>query len=520
MSPEGTDRNGSQAAGEGAPESLRRSAARGIGWTTLQAIGSRLIAVAVFVALARLLSPDDFGLVSLAYIFVSLLQVFVDQGFGQAIIQRPELEPGHLSSAFWGCLGFGVVLTAVAVLAAGPIADLLDQPQLAPILRVLSLALIFGGLSSVPEAILRRNLMFSSVAMRQLLGAACGGVAGLAAALAGAGVWSLVAQLLAQGAVGTVVLWLAVPWRPTAEVTWSHLKELIGFGSNILALNLMTLLNRQSDDFLIGVTLGVEALGYYTVGYRLLLLLTDVLIRTIDAVTLPTFARVQNQRDRLRRAYLMATHLSATVATPVFLGMAALAPELVELAFGPAWAPAVPVMQALAFIGILHANTFFNSSVLIAIGQPRKALFIGAINTVSNVIAFAVAVHWGILAVAIAYVVRGYLLWPISIVMVRRYLDFSFWRYLRIFAIPFGCSLLMAGVVLALKPLLSPPLDDAGILVVGTAVGAVAYAVFMQIAGREDLRELREFVGPAVPRLDRALSSLQRLRPRMGETHG
>jgi PST family polysaccharide transporter len=508
--------------GQGAApvEPLRKSAAKGIGWTTLQALGSRLIATAVFVALARMLEPSAFGLVSLAYVFVSLLQVFVDQGFGQAIIQRPKLEPGHLSSAFWGCLGIGATLTALSVACAQPVADLLGQSDLAPVLRALSFSLIFAALSSVPEAILRRNLMFQSVAMRQIAGAAAGGAVGVAAAASGFGVWSLVAQLLVQGAVGTVVLWLAVPWRPGLDVSWDHLRELIGFGSNIVGLNLMSFLNRQSDDFLIGVTLGVEALGYYTVAYRLLLLLTDVMIRTIDSVTLPTFARVQGELVRLRRAYLMATRLSAAVATPVFIGMAALAPELIELAFGPKWAPAVPVMQVLAFIGVLHANTFFNSSVLIAIGEPRKALAVGVINTVSNVVAFAIAVQWGIVAVALAYVIRGYLLWPISILMVRHFLHFSVRGYLRLFLVPLACSLAMGGFLLVAKAPLGSLLGGFALLVSLTLLGAILYAALMQLLAHRYVRELTDFVGPAVPPLAKAMSRLSGLRLRMGTTHG
>ncbi len=502
-------------------EPLRGHAVSGVKWSTLQILGSRVVTLLVFVALARILEPSAFGLVGLAAVFVSLMQVFIDQGFSQAIVQRKELEPGHLDSAFWSSLTLGFLLTVVGVATAAPIADLLGQPDLAPILRGLSASLVISALASTPEAILRRELAFRSLAIRQLLAAVAGGALGVAAAVSGFGVWSLVAQIVAQGAVGTVVLWVAVPWRPGLNVSVRHFRDLFSFGWSIVVMNLLNFLNRQSDDLLIGAVLGVEALGYYSVGYRILLLLTDVMTRTIESVAFPLFSRVQGDLERLRRGYLMATQISATIATPVFLGVAALAPELIAVAFGDKWHAAVPVMQVLAFIGVLHASLFFNSTVLIATGRPRTALFVTAVNAISNVVAFAVAVQWGIVAVAAAYVIRGYLLSPLPVLLVRRVIGFRISEYVSRFAIPFACSAVMVAAILALREAIGPDVPDLLVLILGGALGAGTYLVAMRLIAERFLRQMVDYLATASPALDRLRSwRLFWRQPPLGDVDG
>src|SRR5262249_51032764 len=165
---------------------------------------------------------------------------------------------------------------------------------------------------------------------------------------------------------------------------------------------------------------GATALGFYSVAYRLLLIMTNVLTATLSQVAMPMFARIQHDRQRVRRSFYTATQLTSLVSFPAFIGVAVLAPQIVHAFFGPHWTRSVAVMQALAFIGILHSLFYFNGAVLTGLGKPGWVLALTAINAAANVPAFAVAVQWGILAVAIAYVVRGYLLAPLPLLAVRR----------------------------------------------------------------------------------------------------
>lgn len=290
------------------------------------------------------------------------------------------------------------------------IADLFKEPQIAPIIRCLSLGFIISAFSSVQEATFQRKLAFKSLAIRSLIAVVIGGIVGVTMAFMGFGVWSLVGQQLANSFVQVLVLWSVSDWRPGFRFSPKHFKELFSFGVNVMGMNLFNFLNRRSDDFLIGYFLGSIALGYYSVAYRLLLILTQLLTTIIVKVSLPTFSRLQQEPERLRNALYKAIQLTSLITFPGFLATVILAPELVTVIFGQEWSPSIPVMQVLNLIGILYAYFYFNGSVMMAVGKPSWKLALDFIQAVSNVIAFAIAVQWGIVAVAAAYVIRGYLM--------------------------------------------------------------------------------------------------------------
>ena len=478
---------------------LRSAAARGVGWSALQASASRFLSALVFVLLARLLEPEAFGVVAVASVFVAFMTVLVDQGFSQALVQRPSLDREHLDTAFVVNLGAAAVLVAIVMAAATPVASLFDEPDLAPILRALSLAVVASALGAVPAALLRRRLAFATLALRGLLSVAAGGAAGLVAAVAGLGAWSLVIQLVVQAAVDTTVVWSTCDWRPGLSISWASARDLIGFGASVTGTSLVNFLNRRSDDFLIGLVLGSTALGLYTVAYKLLLLMTDVLTRTIEVVAFPVFSRVQGDQARFVRGFYAANRASLAVATPAYLFVAAFAPEVVEVAFGPEWADSAPVLRALAFIGILQASLLFNATLVGAAGRPDLGLLVTAVNGVANVVAFVAVVSHGILAVAVAYVVVGYLLAPLSLWSVRKVLDYDVGTYLGLYVPP------LVGSAVALVPLLLAEATleaDVGALprlAVAGLVAPVLYVATMRLAFPATSLELWSFAADVLP---------------------
>lgn len=460
------------------PEDLRQSAATGVFWSAVQTWGSQLISLVVFVVLARLLAPVDFGLVALATVYLAFVQIFLDQGFADAIVQREKLEKAHLDTAFWATIGIALVLLAIAFATAGLIAGLFSEDELAPVIRWLSLTFVVGALASVQQAILRRALLFKRLAVRSLIATVCGGIAGLTLAASGFGVWSLVGQQLVGGFAGVVVLWAASPWRPGRALSRRHFRELWSFGINIVGMNFLNFFNRRSDDLLIGYFLGPVALGFYTVGYRMLRIVTKVVANTMTQVAFPTFSRLQTQPDRMRRAFYSATQLTSLIAFPAFIALAVLAPEFVETVYGEQWAPSATIMQILAFIGILHASYYFNRSVILGAGRPTWALALATITAVANVVAFSIAVHWGIVAVAIAYVARAYLFSPLPLIVVHRIIGLDVRAYLGQFAVPLAGSLVMAAVMLGARELAG---SASVFLISATLAGAASYLVTVRI---------------------------------------
>ena len=475
---------------------LRRKSVRGSVWSLGNAALRRLVNFAVFPILARLLLPEDFGIIAYAGVVLAVSEVFVDQGLGVAITQRDDLDRRHIDAAFWMNMVAGIVIAGSIFAAAGWLAETLHAPRLGPILRALCLVLVLRAASVVQTALLRRDFHFKAITGASVTAAALGGVLGVVAALAGWGVWSLVVQQVTQAGVELVLISLRCQWLPSLSFDWVAAKELLSFSAHVLGASLLNVVSRRFDDFLIGYVLGTEALGYYSMAYRVLQLGIQFLVSPTNRVALSTFSRLQGDRERLKDAFLTAVRLSATLAAPAFVGLSILSRDFVAVVLGPGWQTAVPVLQLLALAGIRFSLNYYDSSVHFALTRPDVRMKLLVMHTVANVIAFLIAVQYGIVAVAAAFVVRTYLLSPVDLVVLTRLLPMRMSEYLGQLVTPLICSALMAAALFGIQALLSGWLA----LVVGIVVGIITYGVALRLVNADAYREVigvvREVVRP------------------------
>ncbi|MCM1984906.1 MOP flippase family protein [Lyngbya confervoides] len=479
--------------------SFQQKVVKGVLWTSIQNWGSQALFFVTFLVLARLLGPETFGLVSLSTIFIHLIQALLGQGFSDAIIQRKDLDREHLDTAFWANFGIGLFLFILGVISAPAIALAFKQPDLIPIVRWMSLLVVFNSVNTTQQAILRREMNFKALAARQLAGQLAGTIVAITLALMNFGVWSLVCQQLVTSIVGTLLLWKITRWRPKLKFSVKHFRDLYRFGINVVGINILTFLNVRGDDLLIGYFLGPVALGYYTVAYKMLVTLTQLLTDTIRQVVLPSFSRLQNDLEKMRRAFYTATELVGFVTLPAFLGMAVLAPELVLGLFGDQWQPSIPVMQCLAFVGVARALVNFTGAVIMAMGKPSWSLMLSLSDTLVRIIAFAIAVQWGIVAVAIALVISTYLFAPIRLVVVNQLIPLDFLTYCKQFIPPLLGSGVMVVSLLTAKQFLNLTLNAQFLLGLYILIGALAYGLTTAI-GAPDLTQrllkLARIAGP------------------------
>lgn len=455
---------------------LRRQAARGVFWTAAGNWGYQLSTLVVFAILSRLLTPEAFGLVALSSVFVTVLKLVGEQGMADALVQREHLDGEHLDTAFWMSATMGSVLSAVLIMTSGSLARLVNEPDVAPILAWMSLALFLAGFSNVQRAILSRELRFASLTVRTLSSVVVGGIVGVVAALSGFGVWSLVAQLITMELVGVIALWSASDWRPSLRFSRRHFRELFTFGSSVLGFRILRFSERHVDNLMVGSLLGATALGFYVVGYRLLNLIINITTSVIGNVAFPVFSRMQQDAEQVRKAYYKAIRLTSIVAFPAFAGLMILAPEVTRLAFGTQWDASVPVMRVLAVAGLAQSVLFINGIVLKSLGRPGRRLAIMAVSVLLLVGGFAVAVQWGIVAVAFAVVAVTYLLAPVWLRATDRVIGLGAGRYVSQVGPPLLVSIAMALVVQGLKvgieswPLVwrVPTLVMAGVLTYGS----------------------------------------------------
>ncbi len=469
---------------------LRERAVHGGVWSVAEALGSRVITTVVFLVLARLLDPEAFGLVALALVFIALTRIFVDVGFGSAIVQRTDLTRAHLDTAFWTSIVLGLALGGALLAVSAPVADALGTPRLAPVLQALSSVVVIGSLTSTATAVLRREFGFDRLAARMFLGAVVGGVAGVTAALLGAGVWALVVQAVVQTTVGTVALWAVTPYRPGLAVSRSAFRDLFGLSSSVLGMSLLNFVSKRSDDLLIGTVLGATQLGLYSVAYRLLNIMIEVLTRAIELVALSAFSRLQDDKARLARAYGQAVSTIAALAAPSYVLVLVLAPDIIEVSVGDRWAAAVPVMQALSLAGIAHSLGATTTTLLVSQGRARTALGLTTATTVLNVVGFAVAVSFGIVAVALAHTVRAFVILPVSAVLSRRILGFSWRSWFGYLAPATVSALAMAGVIELLRRFALDDMDPLARLALLVPLAGLVYALLLRVLSPSQFRSL------------------------------
>ncbi|MGH3136355.1 MAG: lipopolysaccharide biosynthesis protein [Gaiellaceae bacterium] len=467
-------------------------------WVATGAWVRQLEIVVVIAVLARLLEPVDFGIVAFAALFVGFTNVIAEEGLVDALVQRKELERAHLDAAFWTALGFALAMTVVLAALSVPIASLLGADELAPILVALALAIPIASSSLVQRALLTRELQFRSLTLRSLSAITVGGICGVTAAFSGLGAWSLVIQNLAGAVTGTLVLWRVTDFRPRFTFSYRHCRELLGFGSNVVGYRLLIYFTRHADELLIGAFLGPAALGLYAVGYRMLRMLVQVTSSLIDRVSFPLYSRLQDKPARLKNAFYKSTSFAALIAFPVFLGAAVLAPQVVDVLFGPKWADSVPVMQLLAFFGLVQVLTYLNGTTIKALGKPGWLVVIVGITAALKVLAFLVAVQFGLVAVAFAAVCVGYAVAPLYYFGVRRLVDIGIADYWRSLRVPLAGAILAAGTMLGLRYAL---VDARALVILGVAgaAGAAVYYAAVRLLAPPLAAEVRDLVGRGLP---------------------
>lgn len=369
------------------PEPSFRNALR---WSYVMDGSRQGITMVVTLMLAGILGPRAFGTVAMATVYVLFVQMLLQQGMVPALIQRKDLHPQHLDTAFWMVTGSSAVLALLSVALSGPWAALNDLPDLQPVIIALSLLIPLKGLVVVQEARLRRQLRFRPLAIRTTVAVLAGGIVGIAMALRGVGIWALVAQQLTTGLVEVVVLWSLSGWRPSLRFSGRSAKELLSFSTGSSLASLGVFVNNRADAVLIGLFFGPVAVGLYRFASRWVDLLIDVSVRSLQAVSLPALSRHQDQRDRFDDRLLSIFSASALLALPA-LGVLAASSDALMALVGPEWAAAATPMRILCGVGAVRALILFNGPMLQALGRTRQLAMLSWITGALSALGFVVA---------------------------------------------------------------------------------------------------------------------------------
>jgi O-antigen/teichoic acid export membrane protein len=447
---------------------------RGAFWAYGSFVGGRLLVLASTAVLARVLDPRDFGVVGFALTFLAFVDTLQGLGLTQALVAHRGgdlLERANTVFAVTVAVGAGMWLLSIAL--APVAASFFNQPRVEQLMPVLGANFLIRAIGSTHYALAQRWLDFRARAGAEFADVIVRGGSGVALALAGAGVWSIVLGYVVGTISMTVALWIGVPWRPRLRPRRRHLDGMIGFGSALATVDIISAVVSNIDYLFVGRILGAAALGLYTIGYRLPELIISNLAMIAGLAMFPAFAQVE--RRLLRHAYLVGFRYTILVSLPLTAGMLILARPLVLTLFGPKWAPAVAPMQMLALVALAITIDIPAGTVYKAVGKGRVLLWLSVPKLVLLGAALLVFTHDGIVAAAICQAVIAWSFTAIGIGLVWRMLGAGphmLWAQAWPLLVSAG---IMSGATIAVRSAIgSPLLELVGCVPVGAALYVLA----------------------------------------------
>lgn len=458
--------------------SLGARALRGAVWSSAGQFGQAAIGFGSTIVLVRLLGPEAFGLFTLGLLFTEFAEVLVARQTADFLVREKRVTRGH-ETAMFAVLCATALLLAGGIAAGAPqIAGFFDAPDLAGVLAAMAVLPILTALASVPQQILTRAMRFDTLAKIGTAAMLTGALSGVALAVAGAGIWSLVAMEAVRRAVVLAAAGWSARWLPGGTFGWLETRAVVVFGARRVENRLLQYVSINAiPRFLIGRYLGVDALGIYTVARRLLSQLNNVLNGPVTTVGFPVVSRLAPGDPAMGRFVTGALRLGTWIVWPAVLGIVAVAPSLVPLIYGHGWSEAVIVLQLLA-LGYLRAPlSGIVSAVLTGVGALGAISRLHVISMLAVAALLAAGLPFGLAGAAAALALRQWIIWPVGAHYVRKATGYDPRRQMRVLAGAAVPSLVMAAALMTTRWAIGPGPSHLATLLTDIALGVALYAV-------------------------------------------
>ena len=397
-------------------------------WRFMERIGAQGVAFVVEIVLARLLAPEAFGIIAIVTVFINILQVFIDSGMGNALIQKKNADDLDFSSVFYFNMTVCIVLYGMMFVAAPFIADFYNMPDLTSVVRVLSLMLIISGVRNIQQAYVSRNLMFKRFFYSTLIGTVLAAVVGITMAYKSFGVWAVVGQQLCRAGIAALILWGTVKWRPKLIFSLERLKGLFSFGWKLLVSGLIDSVYNNLRNLIIGKVYTPSDLSFYDRASYFPRFIIGNINTSIDSVLLPTMSAEQDNKLRVRSMTRRAIKTGTYLMMPCMVGLAVCAEPVVRLILTEKWLPCVPFLRIFCFTYAFYPIHTANLNAIKAVGRSDLFLKLEIIKKIVGLIAIVSTMWISVLAMAYSALVvsvLGQLInsWPNKKLLKYSYLD-------------------------------------------------------------------------------------------------
>lgn len=388
-------------------EQLRDKVAVGVVWSVAEKLGSMLMQMVVSIVVARMLMPEDFGVLAILTFFAALMVVVVDSGFSQTLIRKSSPTDNDYKSVFLFNVVTSVVLYVAMTALSPAIASYYDLPVITKIAPVLFLMLPVNALCVIQNTIFARQFRFATLSRINFSSAALAGVAAIVMAWSGFGVWSLVAQRLVQVTVKAALLWWRGEWRLQGEFDKSALGAMSGFSFRLMGTDIISYLYNNISQLFIGKIYSASTLGYYNQAQKLKELPVTSVVQSFQSVTYPALANVKDNKQKFADSYLRVLAITAAVIAPIMVGMVAVADDMFMLLLGERWMPTVPYFKILSLAGLFYPISMIAYNVLKVAGDGKVILSLEVVKKVIMTIILAVTIPHSVVAIAWGMVVMA-----------------------------------------------------------------------------------------------------------------
>lgn len=472
-------------------QNLKSKTKKGLAWSMIERFATQGVQFFFGIILARLLSPDDYGIIAMPLVFLAIAQCFIDSGFSTALVRKPDLTDDDLSTAFYFNIGVGVVCYVFLFATSQLIADFYNTPILSDLLKVTALATLFNPLCAVQQAILTRKIDFKTQAIVSLSGAVVSGVIGLVMAYSGFGVWSLVCQQVGGYFIRTCLLWVLSSWRP--QKRWSHdsFHYLWNFGNKMLGSALLDTTYNNIYPIVIGKFFSATDLGNYTRAHQFATLPSSNITGVLQRVTFPILSTIQSEDERLAKNYRKILKLSAFLIFPLMLMLSALADPLIRIVLTDKWAGCIILLQIICFSMMWYPVHAINLNLLTVKGRSDLFFRLEIIKKIVGICIMCVTIPHGIVWMVSGGIVSSMVSLIINTYYTGKLINVGYIKQMGDLLPIFGVSLIMwllihAAFLLTVNIYIQLPL--------GIAVGTLAYVTGARFMLKNEWNEAIEMI--------------------------
>jgi lipopolysaccharide exporter len=465
--------------------SLTQKTVKGVFWAYMSFIGGKGLTFLSTIILARLLLPEEFGLIGYCLVVIQYVDILNSAGIATALIARREKVQEAANAAFMANIIFGLLCFAIAWVIATPVSVFFKSPEIVPLFRMLGLSLPLTGLGVVPDTMLRREMKFQTVLISDVSRNFMKGAVSIGLAILGYGVWSLVWGQVIGVLTGTLLSWILAGWRPTWRFDTAATRSIVFFGFHIILLETAGAFRNNVDYLLVGRMLGAASLGFYTMSYRIPELLIRSLNYVVGNVSLPALAITQSDRPRMKKFYFGYIRFLSMFVFPVGVGLAFTAPVFIPLFLSEKWIPAILPTSLISIALCITALGYVPGVLYKAISRPDILNKLAFIKMPIAVLVLWYSTRWGIVGVAAGQIVIGLISVSIDLLVANHVMQYPLNELIKAISPALASTLLMAVILFFIQEAL--PVDGLVQFIVMVALGGLTYFAVFWLISRETL---------------------------------